>query len=289
MAAFFREWGRLLAAPLPWIGGVAPMLKFISAATLASVATAVAAWFGDISGWILPVVVFIVGYLALTAGMAWERALPLYVEVGSLKLDENRWGGSIGLFHVLLKNGPIPATIKVKINGIYSLGIRHSDRAWEGHWRSRGTDFNGHLDAREEQQYGLIGIGTQQASGHPTLFIWTRELDSSGQYPTASLDAPLEQQGITRVDIVVNCEAADGQRGKSQERTFYILPDRNSPIYYRVDTAGSPVDKRKSCMPRTYRRFLRFIGHVIRTAKRTRRNRRNHPGRTIGKMNEGSS
>jgi hypothetical protein len=172
--------------------------------------------------------------------MAWERTWIPFVVLSHLKLAIGSWGGATGLFYVRLRNGPVPAKIKIKIVEVDSPGIAVTERTWEGHWRGLPPDFNSHLGPKERSEYGLIGIGVQAVSRHPALFIWSNEGATTGTFPPVSLDAPLDQQGVTRVDIVVTCESDDGYKGRLQEFSYHISPDPGSSVGYRIGT-GVPA------------------------------------------------
>jgi hypothetical protein len=220
------------------VGGLTAMLRFLGPATIVSALTATAGLFENVPWWTLPLVALAAFYLSLTAGMAWERALSPQVEVGPLDLIRGDWEGKIGLFYVPIKNGPVPATIKIRINGVVSSGVPPLEHSQEGHWRGLRADFDGTFAARERAQYGLIGVGPHPGSRNPSLFIWGTEGRRGGQLPIISPDAPLDQQVETRIDILVNCETADKQLGKPQELSLYVSPDPASPVGYKVVTKG---------------------------------------------------
>jgi hypothetical protein len=237
MASFRTEWGRLLVKPWQMLGGLAAMIKFLGPTATASVVTAIVGIFGNVSGWTLPLVAFVSFYLSWTAGMAWERATAIQVEVGPLKLEENKWGDSVGIFYVWIENEMSPAKIKVSITDIEYQGIRPLEHPWEGHWRGMSNP-DGRLDPGERAKYGLIGISSYGESGNPCLFVFKHGAKVRNDFPKFSPDVPLEQQSVARVEIAVNWETANGKRGKLPKRNLYIAPDRNSPVGYSVAEAG---------------------------------------------------
>jgi hypothetical protein len=278
MARFFREWRQLFFAPLPWVGGPAVMVKFLSSAAFAALLAWLASFFRDVPGWTLPLAAFVVFYASLTAGMAWDRALTPQVEVSPLLLTKGRWGNASGLFYVLVKNGPVPATVRINVVAAESSGIRHTERPWDGHWRGRGSDFDGSFAAKDQSQYGLVGVASQP-SGNPTLFIWSKEGEARGVHPPISLDAPLERQGVTRIDIVVNCETKDGQRGRPQEHSFHIGPDPGSPVGYKVVTEALGV--RRAAWTTVNSTLWRYFEKVYTTAERILNGGKNPPQRRL--------
>src|SRR5262245_19166411 len=159
MHRFFREWGQLLMTPLPWVGCLGAMLKFLGPAAFAAASAAVAAYLGNVPGWTLPVLAFAAFYISLTAGMAWERALTPVVEIGPLSLDRRPefgaqvWGPAIGIFYVQVRNGPVEAAITIRIVSVESFGVKRIERSLEGHWRGYRPDFNGILGPHQESQY----------------------------------------------------------------------------------------------------------------------------------------
>jgi hypothetical protein len=208
------------------------MTKFLGSAAIATVLTFLASLFGSVPGWSLPLVAFVTFYLSLTAGMAWERASDLRVEVSPVLLEMGNWDGAIGIFYVLVTNGPIPAKIVVKIVHVESLGIRRIEPSYEGHWRGLSEDFSGCFTEGEKCPYGLVGI-FRGADSQRALFIWTK--GNNAKPVISPRDVPLAEQGETKVDVVVTCEAtAEVRRGKPKYFTFRIEPHLTSPVSYRI-------------------------------------------------------
>jgi hypothetical protein len=248
MATFLRQWGRLVAADLSKLKDWSGVLKLLGSATVLGLLTTAAAWLGTVPAWVLPVVAAVVCYLSLTAGRAWESASYPAVEVGPLQLDT-----AMKVFFIHIANGLMPTKrVEIKILPVYdSHRLKHTEKSFQGHWRGEPPIFDGKLSAGEEAEYGLLGANYFRDSKNPTLFIYSREHMQAGAFPTISQDVPLEEQGASRVVVVVNCEAEDGTKGKTQRKIFYVAPDPGSTVGYKVEAA--PITEGQSFLLRLRR------------------------------------
>jgi hypothetical protein len=164
---------------------------------------------------------------------AYKQAHSPFITVGDLEIDiANR------IFWVRVENGPVPSKVIGYIRPVTdSLGIRHTGRSWEGHWRDQEPDFDGDLKPFDEPAYGWVQV-RHFPSGNPTLAIFTRERADwlPGQplghrLVTISQDVPLEQQGTTTLRVVMICSYPPTEaypRGKQAmeiRRTYSISPD----------------------------------------------------------------
>ena len=237
MLEFFRVWGGLLAVPWNW-KGVADVYKLIPPALLLAALSGMAAFWGMIPWWILPIAVLVTFYVSLTAGMAWVLSRGLSVSVGPVCLDE-----PVKLFYTRLEIGPVAAKVTgTVVKVVDSFGTSLIERSWEGHLRGRPPKFDKQLAAHTQADYGWVGV-TTFASGNPTLFIYTREhaqnrIESGHGVITISRDVPLEQQGVTTLDLVMSCETYTGEKGSSVKFSFEIAPDPGSSVGYKIVQKG---------------------------------------------------
>jgi hypothetical protein len=243
MATFLREWGQLIAAPLQWSKGMDTVAKIVLPGLLTAVG-GIALIFRDVPWWIVPLTAVVVFYFSLTAGMAWERSRGPSVSVGDLRLDDLafRIDGQEGrgLFFVDVRNGGVPAKPRVQIVAA-SGGIRWIEHAYDAHWRGRPPGYSAVLNIGQPQQFGLLGR-VQTRDGNPALFIW----DNDGKATIVTRDAPLAEQGILTIEVIVICEAEadkEGRKelGKEVRRTFHIAPEPGSAVGYKVAAGHSAL------------------------------------------------
>jgi hypothetical protein len=218
---------------------VTAVIKFILSLIGTGGLVALLSFFGDlrIPWWGFTLVLGIVGWLFLTAGMALQLARGPLIEIGRVRLDKDA-----RVFWVPIKNGSSPSRVTIKVNHVEdALGNPRIEHAWEGHWRGKLTRFDGTLIANEKAQYGLIGVGESTINGRPSLFIYSRE---AGGFPIEdghtgvplSRDMALGEQGKITVEFVATCENSAAERGSVEERVFSIIPDPGSNVGYKLES-----------------------------------------------------
>jgi hypothetical protein len=219
------------------------MAKVLGALIPASAITAlgiILAALGTVPWWTVPASIITTGWLCGTAGAALERSRLPWVRVSQLQLDKRTTfthGQSLGLFFVVITNGPIPTKVLPLIVRVaespWTIRLEHS---WEGHWRGRLPKYEGDLRANEEAQYGLLAAA-RFANSNPGLFIFSREASEDPekhQLIRITQDIPISEQGTVTVDLHVACEfETDGRTalGRGQLHTFTILPDQSTSSY----------------------------------------------------------
>jgi hypothetical protein len=235
MGTFFREWGRLLVAPLSHMSGVATMTRILSYVLPPSLFAGLflTAWvWGTIPWWALPLSVLLVFYLSLTAGMALITARQPSVEIGPVELDE----GKNKVFFVRLQNGDIPVTPTVQITRIRDADGNRipgvSEQSWLAHWRNKPANHSQELSPGEEAEFGLLGASTTE-QGNPVLFIWTTE----HAHLPLSENVPLQAQRSFVIKVVVNYTDRTSTIGR-RDFTFTVAPAPGSVASYRVEPEG---------------------------------------------------
>jgi len=153
------ELGGMLGAPFKPFGGL-PKVASIVVGIVSLTATASGAVWATITG-LLPIPWLVVALLSILliyfaavvlvqAGRASCR--PWFV-VSDLQIEDNG-----RLFFVSVRNGPVDAWIKGFVGPFNDpRGGAHTQRAWEGHWRAEGPEFDGKLRGGEPLRgYGLV-------------------------------------------------------------------------------------------------------------------------------------
>jgi len=258
MAGFFREWGRLLVAPLSRIGGATSMIRplFAMASAIPPTIAAVLCATTPLPWWAFCIVFFVVWWASLTAGMAWELRGP-EVEVEPLKLDL----GPNKIFYMRLRAASRKVKPIVKIvNVIYSPDAKPLERSYEAHWRGWRPE-NGILELPgEEAEFGLVGV-QKLPSGNPILFVWPQE---GGAVPLSG-DVPPEQQAVVTVRVVVGCSTPVGKEewraGREQTFTYCIVPDPGSAVGYKVESRAVPA--REHDLRWAFDRFCTLVERVF--------------------------
>jgi hypothetical protein len=264
MGRFFKEWGILLAGPWKWFKGVSDVYKLISTSVLASLSALAAIW-GSVPWWVVPVVALASFYVFLTAGLAWERSRGPWVTVSELRLDTDLLTTypdgqkmKADLFFVELTNGDIPATPRVQIVAV-SGGVKWIGRSYDAHWRGHPAlpGIYPPLTMGEQQQFGLL-VTSKSANGNHALSI----CDRYNQFLTVTKDVPLSEQDLIRLKVNVTCQSQSNELGKKQEFFFTVAPDTSTEApnggYKIHDIHHNPRQRWKWWMKR-YRRLLRSV------------------------------
>jgi hypothetical protein len=197
MGRFWSVLRRLVNRPFQHMEGLTTVNKVLTTLGLSSVIPLAYLLSREypIPWWVTPLAILVTAYLFWCAGRAVEIARGPQACINPVQLDEPP-----KIFYVRIKNGPIRATITIRVTGITdSSGHDLLERSWEGHWRGRGADFAGDLGPSQKEQYGILGVAPGP-NGNPSLYIYSREsrhdsAEAEHTNPTfifCSKDVPLE-------------------------------------------------------------------------------------------------
>jgi hypothetical protein len=263
MGRFVRIWCELLAHRLRWVKGVSDVYKLLPPALLAGLSALAAIW-GTVPWWVIPLTALAVFYFSLTAGMAWEISKKPSFIVSDLQIDRGvvtlmdgprQWSSDV--FYVTVTVHDAPAIPEVKIIKVVG-GRRSLEAPVMAHWRNKDWGYcDGMLSDGEEQQFGLLRT-SRTVHDNPSLETW----DMNDKCLPLTSDLPLgqQQQALTIV-AVVRCDYLNGdrrERGEKQTLTFQLAPDtsaNSAPGGYKIVT-NKPVIATK---PRRRSAWIRFF------------------------------
>jgi hypothetical protein len=232
MAKFFSEWGRLLLTPLRWFKGVSGMLKLLPSAAIPAVLFGVAAMWGSAPWWIVPLTIVIVFYLALTAGMAWERANRESVEMGPLQLDARD-----SVFFAVVKNTCEERVWpEVWVTRVIDMaGNRRHIGSVESPWRHHAPDYSMCLEVEGAEAEVALFLADSRPSGNPSLCV----VDKGKRIQEVTSDLPLSSQETIVFSAVAFCKEWSGKKRATAKCTFSIAPDPGSAVGYKIVPASS--------------------------------------------------
>jgi hypothetical protein len=285
MGRFLRRWASVI---FPWrhLGVLTGAFKLLIAVLGTTLIVGLLTFFGSLHlpWWGFVLILLVVFWASLTAGIAFEQSRGPVIEVGPLEIDV-----PVRIFHTILRNN---ASFPVNVVGRIvardeSLGIRHTEHAWQGHLRGRPPEFRRVDPPPDEPDYAWLGV-TKFESGNPTLYIFSNDRvlvaaiaqAGHGVIPV-SRDLPIEQQSTIEVALAIDCETLPDEKGKVErgirvERTYRIAPDPGSTVGYRILT-GPPVPSRAQSKCRSAICYLLKALRSLRPAARARTKR--HAGR----------